>query len=141
MKNVKRLVAAVLMLAMALSLCACGGEKPAETEAPAVTEAPVVTEAPAAETEAPAEEEGGYSVTVLDENGAPIAGAMVQLCKDACVPGVTDAAGTAKFNLPEDEYKVSFLALPAGYAYVDEVDTFYFEDGSMEMTITLKAAE
>lgn len=140
MKNVKSLLAVVLMLTMALSLCACGGsEAPAETEAPAVTEAPVVTEAP--ETEAPAEEEGGYTVTVLDESGAPIAGAMVQLCKDACVPGVTDAEGVAKFNLPEDTYKVSFLALPAGFTYVDEAQEFYFEDGSMEMTITLKAAE
>jgi len=140
MKNVKCLLAVVLMLTLALSLCACGGEAPAKTEEPVVTEAPViVTEAP--ETEAPAEEEGGYSVTVLDENGNPIVGAMVQLCKDACVPGVTDAEGTAKFNLPEDTYKVSFLALPAGYTYMDEVQEFYFENGSMEMTITLKAVE
>ena len=142
MKNTKRLVAAVLMLAMALSLCACGGSEPAETEAPVVAEAPVIaTEAPEVETEAPAEEEGGYRVTVLDESGAPIVGAMVQLCKDACVPGVTDAEGTATFNLPEDTYKVSFLMLPAGFTYVDETQEFYFEDGSMEMTITLKAAE
>ena len=142
MKNMKCLLAALLVLTMAMGLCACGSkEAPAETQAaPAVTEAPVVTEA-APETEAPAEEEGGYSVTVLDENGAPIVGAMVQLCKDACVPGVTDAEGTAKFNLPEDTYKVSFLALPAGYTYVDDVQEFYFENGSMEMTITLKAAE
>jgi len=66
---------------------------------------------------------------------------MVQLCKDACVPAVTDAEGVARFALPEDTYKVSFLALPAGFAYVDEVQEFYFEDGSMDMTITLKAAE
>ena len=41
----------------------------------------------------------------------------------------------------QDTYKVSFLALPAGYTYVDDVQEFYFENGSMEMTITLKAAE
>lgn len=133
MKNVKSLLAVILMLTLALSLCACGGEAEAPaTEAPAV-EAPVVTEAPA-------EEEGGYTVTVLDDSGNPIAGAMVQLCKDACVPAVTDAEGVAKFNLPEDSYKVSFLMLPEGYAYMDEVQEFYFADGSMEMTITLKAA-
>lgn len=142
MKNVKRLLAAVLMLSLALSLCACGSKEPAQPEAPVVTEPEVVvTEAPEVETEAPAEEAGGYTVTVLDESGAPIAGAMVQLCKDACVPGVTDAEGVARFNLPEDDYKVSFLALPAGYTYVDETDTFYFEAGSMDMVITLKAAE
>ena len=145
MKNVKIVLAVVLMLTLALGLCACGGaaEAPA-TEAPAVeapvVEAPVVTEAPAAEPETPVEEQGGYTVTVLDENGAPIAGAMVQLCKDACVPGITDAEGVARFNLPEDSYKVSFLMLPEGYTYADETQEFYFADGSMEMTITLVAA-
>lgn len=143
MKNVKSLLAVVLMLALTLGLCACGGaaEAPA-TEAPAV-EAPVVTEAPAepeAEPEAPAEPQGGYTVTVVDESGAPIAGAMVQMCKDACVPGITDAEGVARFNLPEDTYKVSFLMLPEGYTYVDEAQEFYFADGSMELTITLAAA-
>lgn len=136
----KKLIAIVLMLAMALSLAACGGETAPETEAPAAeTEAPVVTtEAPVAQTEAPVEEEG-YVVTVVDEAGNPIAGAMVQLCKDTCFPGVTGADGTARFALDEDSYKVSFLALPAGYTYVDDVQEFYFEDGSMELTITLKA--
>lgn len=135
----KKLIAIALMFAMALSLAACGGSTPAETEAPE-TEAPVVvTEAPAVETEAPAEEEDAYIVTVVDEAGNPIAGAMVQLCKDTCFPGVTGADGVAKFVLAEDEYKVSFLALPAGYTYVDDTQEFYFEDGSMELTITLKA--
>ena len=133
-----KIMTMLLVLVMALSLCACGGETPAETEAPVVTEAPAVPEA--AETEAPVEEEDGYTVTVLDEAGSPIAGAMVQLCKDACVPGVTDENGVAKFNLPEDSYKVSFLMLPAGYTYAGEEQEFYFEDGSMELTITLKAA-
>lgn len=117
MKNLKGLLAVLLVLTMALVLGACGGSK------------------------APAEEEGGYSVTVLDENGDPVVGAMIQLCKDVCVPGVTDAEGTAKFNLPRDTYKVSFLALPAGYIYADDVQEFCFEGGSREMTIILKAAE
>lgn len=138
MKNLKCLMAIVLMLTMALSMAACGGNTPAETEAPE-TEAPVVvTEAPVAETEAPVEEDA-YIVTVVDESGNPIAGAMVQLCKDTCFPGVTGADGVAKFVLAEDEYKVSFLALPAGYTYVDDAQEFYFENGSMELTITLKA--
>lgn len=138
MNNLKSLLAAVLVLAMSLSLCACGGE--AETPAD-TTAAPVVTEAPA-ETEAPAQEvKGGYTITVVDENGNPIAGAMVQMCKDTCYPGVTDEDGTVTFDLAEDDYKVSFLALPAGYTYVDETQEFHFEEGSMTLTITLKAAE
>lgn len=142
MKNAKRLMAIVLMLTMALSLCACGGSETAETEAPVVTEAPAVIETTAAETEAPAEEAaGGYTVTVLDENGNPVVGAMVQLCKDACVPALTDENGVAKFSLPEDDYKVSFTMMPAGYTYVDDVQEFHFEGGSTEMTIVIKAAE
>lgn len=66
---------------------------------------------------------------------------MVQLCKDACVPALTDANGVAKFNLPEDDYKVSFTMMPAGYTYVDDVQEFHFEAGSTEMTITIKTAE
>ena len=138
----KNIFALALVLCLMMTLCACGGEKaPAEAK-PVETEAPVVvTEAPVEETEA-ALPEGmvQYTVTVVDESGAPIVGAMVQLCKDSCVPAVTDANGVATFNLPEDDYKASMLAMPAGYAYAGEADTFYFE-GAFELTITLKAAE
>ena len=139
MNHLKSLIAAMMVLAVSLTLCACGGktEEPAET-----TAAPVVTETPVQQTEAPAEETvGGYTITVVDENGKPIAGAMVQMCKDTCYPGFTDENGVVKFDLAQDDYKVSFLALPDGYTYVDEAQEFYFEDGSMELTITLKTAE
>ena len=139
MINLKNTVIAVLLVCMMLTLCACGGEAPVETK-PAETEAPVVaTEAPAVETEA-ALPEGmvQYTVTVVDEGGNPVVGAMVQLCKDSCVPAVTDANGIATFTLPEDDYKASMLAMPAGYEYAGEADTFYFE-GAFELTITLKA--
>ena len=109
----KKMIVMFLLLAMVLSLCACGGKK--------------------------TEEPGGYTVTVLDETGAPVAGAMVQLCKDACYPAVTDAEGVARFDIPEDTYKVSFPILPDGFAYVDEVQEFCFENGSKDLTITLKA--
>ena len=138
----KNMIALALALCLMMTLCACGGEKaPAETK-PVETEAPVVvTEAPAEKTEA-ALPEGmvQYTVTVVDEAGNAVVGAMVQLCKDSCVPAVTDANGVATFTLPEDDYKASMLAMPAGYAYAGEADTFYFE-GAYELTITLKAAE
>lgn len=140
MKNVKLLCVAAMLLCMMLSLCACGGQEPAPTQAPE-TEAPVVevTEAPV-ETEATlAEGMAAYTVKVVDEGGNPVAGAMVQLCKDSCVPGVTDAEGVASFNLPEDDYKASMLSMPAGYEYAEETDAYYFEDGSFEVTIVLKA--
>lgn len=135
MKMIKTIIAIALML----SLCACGGKaeepKPVETEAPVVaTEAPVVEETEAAIPEGMAV----YTVTVVDEGGNPIVGAMVQLCKDSCVPGVTDASGVATFTLPEDGYKASMLSMPAGFAYAGDAEEFYF-DGAFALTITLKA--
>lgn len=111
----KKLIVVFLLLAMLLSLCACGSKK--------------------------AEEPQGYTVTVLDENGAPIPGAMVQLCKDVCVLGVTDADGVAYFDMPEDDYKAAFAVLPSGYTYEDEIQEFFFEKDSKNLTITLKKAE
>ena len=136
----KNMIALALVLCLMLTLCACGSKaeepKPAETEAPVV----VATEAPAVEETEPAIPEGMvvYTVTVVDEGGNPIVGAMVQLCKDSCVPAITDAAGVATFTLPEDDYKASMLSMPAGFEYAGEEDTFYFE-GAFELTITLKA--
>lgn len=132
MKHMKGLVALMLVLAALLGLCACGGEA-----------APETTGAPAETTGAPAEEtvddgKVDYTITVVDESGAPIAGAMVQICLDACYPGMTDANGQARFSVLEADYKVSFLSLPAGFTYSGDAQEFYFEDG-YELTITLKA--
>lgn len=140
MKNIKNLIAIALMLCMVLGLCACGGEEAESTEAPTeviVTEAP--TEAQEETEAALAEGMAEYTVTVVDEGGNPVAGAMVQICQDTCYPSVTDENGVAKYTVAEADYKVSFLTLPAGYEYVDETQEFYFEAGSTEITITLKA--
>lgn len=131
MKTVSRLAA--LLLALCMLLCACGGQQTPET-----TEAPVQTTA--APAEAPVDDgKVTYTVTVVDEAGAPIAGAMVQICLDACYPGVTDANGQAKFSVLEEDYKVSFLSMPAGYTYSGDEQEFYF-DGGFDLTITLKSA-
>lgn len=129
MKSMSKIIA--LLLAVCLMLCACGN-----AEAPETTAAPVeTTAAPAVETV----DDGKvtYTITVVDESGAPISGAMVQICLDACYPGMTDANGQAKFSVVEEDYKVSFLTMPAGYTCDEEA--FYF-DGEYELTITLKAA-
>lgn len=141
MKTIKNIAALLLVLCMALSLYACGGNNAEATEAP--TEAPA-TEAPTEavpETEAADSGLTNYSVTVVDEEGNGIAGAMVQICLDTCFPGMTNESGVAEFNVQEADYKVSFLAMPAGFTYSTEEQEFYFEHGSTELTITLKAAE
>lgn len=141
MKNMKNLLAIALVLSMIFCLCACGAGENKETE-PAETEAPVV-EVP--ETTAAAEEptlaEGMavYTITVVDEGGNPVAGTMVQLCKETCIPGLTNEEGVAQFTVLEDEYKVSFTMIPAGYEAADDAAEFYFDGDSKEMTLVLKA--
>lgn len=136
MTSFKGLTALLLVLCLLWGLCACGGEAAQET-----TEAPVQTQPAPVETTAAPADDGKvlYTVTVVDEAGAPISGAMVQICLDACYPGMTDENGQAKFSVLEADYKVSFLSLPAGFTYSGGEDTFYFENGSCELTVTLKA--
>lgn len=133
----KRLICAMMALMMVLGLCACGAEeapKAPETQ-PATEPTPVVEETVAVD-----DGKVTYTIHVQDENGAAMAGVMVQICKDACLPGMTDAEGNATFHVAEDDYKVSFLTLPAGYTYTTEATEFYFENGATEITLTLKAA-
>ena len=135
----KRLICLMLAMLLMLALCACGGSEAPQTESTApATEAP--TEAPAAVVETEPVDDGKvtYVIHVEDETGAPMSGVMVQICKDACLPGMTDAEGNAVFNVAEDDYKASFLSLPAGYTYATEETEFYF-NGATEITLTLKA--
>lgn len=81
-----------------------------------------------------------YKVTVVDDGGNPVAGAMVQMCKDSCVPAVTNADGVAEFKLEAADYDVKFIELPAGYTYSGDEQVFKFADGELKLTITLKKA-
>ena len=131
MKNIKKILAALLAVAMMVSLCACmGGNEPADKDEP--TTKPTTTTTTKAD-----DGKTAYKVTVLDEEGAPVVGAFVQICKETCIPCATDANGVATWSLDEDEYKVSFVMAPAGYA-VEEA--YYFDGDATEMTITLKKA-
>ena len=125
----KKFSIAVLAACMMLVLCACAGK-----------DVPAATEPPTTEATVP---EGmiSYTVTVVDQEGNPFSGVMVQMCKDSCIPGVTNDAGVAAFRMYEDDYKVSLLTMPEGYAYASEEEIFYFETGSYELTIVLKSAE
>lgn len=132
--NFKRFLTALLVLCLALSLCACGNAS-GDAETTGATNA--TTEATNDDTEPVDDGKVTYTVKVVDEGGNPVAAAMVQLCKETCLPGATNAEGVAEFKVVEDDYKVSFMTMPAGYEA--EAEEFYFEDGSYELTITLKA--
>ena len=131
----KVLAVALLAVLLMVSVCACGETPDNNDISNNTTTQPTTTTTTAADTIP--EGKVQYKVTVLDESGAPIVGAFVQICKETCIPCPTDANGVAIWTVDEDEYKVSFAVVPAGYA---AEEAYYFEDDATEMTITLKAA-
>ena len=130
--DIKRFVILVLTLCLALSLCACGGNNDDTASTGDTTETTQQTTAASTD-----DSSVTYTISVVDEGGNPAVGAMVQICSDKCLPGITDAEGVAQFVVAEDEYKASVLSAE-GYE-VDTEKNYYFDDGSFELTITLKA--
>lgn len=135
----KKVLLILLSISLLLCLCACGSDQtPTEATVPSdptenTTEATNPTDATVDDGKVT------YTVTVTDEQGNPLISTMLQLCKDACIPAVVDANGTATWTVAEDDYKVSFLDLPDGYTYTTDQTEFYFADGETSMTIVLKA--
>ena len=137
----KKILVLILCFCLLLCLGACGQDQNPTDPTPSTA----VTD-PSSEPTQPTDPTGDdgkvtYTVTVTDEQGNPLTSAMLQLCKETCMPAIVDASGTASWSVPEDDYKVSFLDLPDGYTYSTEETEFYFADGETSMTIVLKAAE
>ena len=112
----KRLVTTLLMLAMALSLVACGGNgSDKDSQKPNTENSQDDDKQANKDTEDDKQDEPvddgkiEYKVTLVDANGAPIAGKMVQVCNSATcfAPQQTDANGVATFRLEEaNDYDV-----------------------------------
>ena len=63
-----------------------------------------------------ANDAGMYRIYVADESGKPVEGATVQFCSDSsCLLGKTDAQGVASFQVPEGNYTVHLLKVPAEF--------------------------
>lgn len=135
----KKILIMLLCVVMVFGLCACGAseatEEPKETEK--TTEA-LETEEKETEEETSAPE--GFAVTVVDQNGAAVVGAMVQICKDSCVPGITNEEGVATIiaTIDSEGYALKVASLPEGYTY--EGEDVYLEEGMTEYTLTVTAA-
>ena len=133
MNTVKKLSVFCLVLCLTLCLAACvaGGE---DTDGGSTTTT-------ASTTTTTASNLSTYTVTVKTENGEPVVGVMVQICKELCVPTVTDANGVATWQTVEDTYKVSFLPNQTALEGYAVEENYYFDGDAKEMVITLKAAE
>lgn len=106
----RKFVSLGLAVAMAASLTACGGSKPAETTAAAQTEAAAETEAKAEGAEAPAAEGGVLKIGVIGPLTGPAAayGTAVRNAVDMAVKEVNEAGGingmTVEMNGQDDEH-------------------------------------
>ncbi len=81
-----------------------------------------------------------YKITVVDQNGNPVSGVVVQICdEENCkLPMTTDENGFASAEYAESNYHVTLNTLPDGYE--SEQTEFYF-DGATEITIAIHAKE
>ena len=144
----KKLLAVLLTLCMVFALCACGAgsdNKEDEKNNNAVNNE-VNDDADDESKDESDEDEGvqtqaGFQVKIVDEGGNPVQGCMVQVCKDTCLPAISNAEGIATFNLQiEDGHKLQVSNCPEGYTYDGEAD-IYLEPGQKEYTLVLKAVQ
>ncbi len=138
----KKILATILLSCMVLSLCACGSGN-GDNKNSQNTENTQESQAGNSENDSESEKEEGvvYTIKVVDEGGNPVSGVMVQLCKDTCMPKLTNADGVAEFPVEaiEDGYKAGVTNLPEGYVYEGE-ENVYFEDKT-EVTLVVKAVQ
>ena len=143
-KKIAYILMSTIVMTAGLGLVACGSADDNGTETTTVTTSEVTTPVPTTKQEETTNKDEdnklAYQVKVVDEAGNPIANAMVQMCKDSCVPAVTNADGVAEFKLEAADYDVKFIELPAGYTYSGDEQVFKFAEGELKLTITLKAA-
>lgn len=135
------LILAALALVSTLAFTACeGNNNPAETapDTPAVT-VPATTPETKPETQPetkPATEV--YTIKVVDETGAPVAGVTVQMCIEngSCLlPVKTDANGIATYQKAVDPaYVAKLTTLPDGYTGDSDYHAF---DANYNVTITI----
>ncbi len=81
-----------------------------------------------------------YTITVIDQYGNAVVGAMVQTCSDSgCTPmPATDADGKSTIDLPQLEngvYEAKLISLPEGYT--GNTDDYFAYDGSNSAVITV----
>lgn len=152
MNKMKWLIAMMLVLTMALSLVACAQPQNSTGSTPNKQPSTPGSSSSSSQTQPSStqKEEPGYVVTVVDQDGNPVAGAMVLLCDDnkCYVPVTTNENGVAEFtqkNVTGAKSKVA--SVPAGYtidapAEADAEGYVHYTEGSNTMTLTVtKTAE
>ena len=142
MKTITRILAAVMLLCMALTLCACGETQPTTAAKPATQPTTAAKPTTPPTTVPPTTVNDGkveYVVTVLYPDGTPVVGKSVIVCDTTgmcSMPAQTDENGVAVIRMPEqDNYGAKMISTVEGYEKME--DYVNFESGSREVTITL----
>lgn len=78
-----------------------------------------------------------YVVNVVDQNGAPVPGCVINFCTDdSCVPVIADEAGKAVFSGEPFTYHLRVISVPDGYDYVGSDEYIVRAEGD-ELTVAL----
>lgn len=140
MNTMKRMIALVLLLTVAVCLVACAkdtAETNAPTTAPNTTPTTTVPTQPQTTTKPADTATYNYKIRVVDQDGNPIEGAYVIFCLETCNFYVTDAEGWALIDAAiADGYQAHIMSLPAGYEnYTFSEEYTNFESGQTEMIL------
>lgn len=129
----KKFLALILAGLLVVCLCACGADKNKVTN-----NEPIDNQTEETQTSSKEDTSSEFKVKVIDADGVTVKGVMVQLCKDTCVPAMTDDDGVATFNteIDDDGYKLSVMSCPDGYEYTGEAE-IYLEEGETSYTIEI----
>ena len=97
-----------------------------------------LTWVPEPDQETEEETEATYTVYVVDQNGSPVPGAMINFCTDeSCQFFQSDDSGVITFTGAPYAYHLQILKLPEGYSF-DPGFEAYTEPHTSELTVTVK---
>lgn len=85
-----------------------------------------------------------YTIRVIDQNGAPVVGAKVQMCQSAdegicLIPVTTNENGEGIYMAEERDYKAAITSLPEGYEKISDDYTYF--DNYVAQIVVNKVAE
>ena len=84
-----------------------------------------------------ADDKAAYTLRFVDQNGAPIAGVIANICDETtCSPMFSDESGVIFFENTPYPYDIHVIRAPAGYAF-DASQSFTAPANGGEMTIIL----
>lgn len=85
-----------------------------------------------------ADEKAAYTLQFTDQNGAPVAGVIANICDETtCSPMVSDENGVIAFENVPYPYDIHVIRVPDGYAFdLSQSFTAPENGGSMQFTLT-----